>query len=956
MAAAVSEKVLPPDNSQEILTQLKKFVNASSYKGKISREELCCCALYLLQNLPSAHHAVLEYLCDLFDEAVNAHILEIELGSNVTGTMDKSREQLENIIQDVSSVLLGFIMSNSEAWSPIISAWSIELLGHISSKYSDRQGVPHSSSLNKLLQLWMTCQPTKILMEIATECFASMIGTSPDVCINALLEASVKHSPHFDWVVAHIGSCFPTTIITRVLMCGLKDFCHHGSAQTDHHTSSESIPKITSVVGILGHLASQHGQDIKKALLNLFQESLHNEDNPMYTSAVPYLLYLASMSNMLLKVITNEFVQILTPPVLNGLADKFSRLSAPVLQDKQGLLDLSVHLVMKTDIGAANMLNFLLDIADPPSDKKSQISPVVQQTCKYILDKLLALLHKTTHSRRIETEPDIPLLAALEPNTIHLCDQLINGKQVRTRWISSLLVCISAYCGENCAARILKHIFCNAQSYRQLRSFMQLQKEIEIQLPHIVLTTINQTMEALNSQSIEANRLMENLLNIVQWENSHHKTMGSSISRVLQNHMVTLARQLSHGNFKVTMTTIQIMNLIGFSTQSYDMGMVLQLCGSVVMYFYRCLTCTEPRLKMKSIHVCSQYLQKLSQLPSATSIVLRFLMEGALMQENANLLGSKVNMSKQTLTQKDKDSLLEENIKQASSVNLPQSHMTVFHAGVIGDGLRLPPKTNLIPLDQQIFNKQCLIEALLLCGCLEPGMPEHPLDSHHDMEVDHHHDQQPHTENSKKMLSSTASHTLAQILVHVAMPDTLYNDIPWPDEDFMRVTVQRDLSIKKTFDDNPILWDVMELVASANVGFMFCSCILRGIIAPLLMFWESSREVSTRNSPKELEASCRLLECMKRGNLLPEPLCYVGEIFSVVTPYQLHLILLGVWRYIMENRQIFDPEINKAVMAERCDGKYLGVIQAVLHNNIDKMGDLYTRFFPRGARIESTGS
>jgi integrator complex subunit 5 len=76
--------------------------------------------------------------------------------------------------------------------------------------------------------------------------------------------------------------------------------------------------------------------------------------------------------------------------------------------------------------------------------------------------------------------------------------------------------------------------------------------------------------------------------------------------------------------------------------------------------------------------------------------------------------------------------------------------------------------------------------------------------------------------------------------------------------------VCRDLSVKKTFDDNPILWDVMELVSSANVGFMFCSCILRGIIAPLLMFWESSREVSTRNSPQQLEASCRLVECMKR--------------------------------------------------------------------------------------------
>jgi hypothetical protein len=55
---------------------------------------------------------------------------------------------------------------------------------------------------------------------------------------------------------------------------------------------------------------------------------------------------------------------------------------------------------------------------------------------------------------------------------------------------------------------------------------MQLQREIEIQLPHIVTTTINQTMEALNSQSIEGTRLMENLLSIVQWETSHQKIMG----------------------------------------------------------------------------------------------------------------------------------------------------------------------------------------------------------------------------------------------------------------------------------------------------------------------------------------------------------------------------------------------------------------------------------------------
>ncbi len=32
------------------------------------------------------------------------------------------------------------------------------------------------------------------------------INTNPDVCIQCLLDSAVQHSPHFDWVVAYIGS------------------------------------------------------------------------------------------------------------------------------------------------------------------------------------------------------------------------------------------------------------------------------------------------------------------------------------------------------------------------------------------------------------------------------------------------------------------------------------------------------------------------------------------------------------------------------------------------------------------------------------------------------------------------------------------------------------------------------------------------------------------------------
>lgn len=57
-------------------------------------------------------------------------------------------------------------------------------------------------------------------------------------------------------------------------MCGLKDFCHHGNKRPDMESrGDEKVPKMDSVVDILGHLASKHRQDIRGALMKLFEVS-----------------------------------------------------------------------------------------------------------------------------------------------------------------------------------------------------------------------------------------------------------------------------------------------------------------------------------------------------------------------------------------------------------------------------------------------------------------------------------------------------------------------------------------------------------------------------------------------------------------------------------------------------------------------------------------------------------
>ena len=66
---------------------MRSFLHGvTSHGHNLSRSEgLARSALVLLRTLPTARHAVLEYLANLFDEAVNNYLLELDIGHKVTG-------------------------------------------------------------------------------------------------------------------------------------------------------------------------------------------------------------------------------------------------------------------------------------------------------------------------------------------------------------------------------------------------------------------------------------------------------------------------------------------------------------------------------------------------------------------------------------------------------------------------------------------------------------------------------------------------------------------------------------------------------------------------------------------------------------------------------------------------------------------------------------------------------
>ena len=100
--------------------------------------------------------------------------------------------------------------------------------------------------------------------------------------------------------------------------------------------------------------------------------------------------------------------------------------------------------------------------------------------------------------------------------------------------------------------------------------------------------------------------------------------------------------------------------------------------------------------KLKCCHSCQKVLRKLCGIgPCARKMILRFLLEGAVSPDHAPSFGSKVDdpgLTSQGRLQPMKPCLSESNRRQGSRFSLSRGHSTVFYAGIIGQGLKPPPR------------------------------------------------------------------------------------------------------------------------------------------------------------------------------------------------------------------------------------------------------------------------
>ncbi|XP_063342504.1 integrator complex subunit 5 [Pelmatolapia mariae] len=977
-------------STQELSQEIKSFISGvDTVQGrKLSVREHARCAVRLLRSVPACRGAVLEHLRGVYDEHVSAFLHNLETESNASTGVSSN---LEDIIQEIHGVLSEFIRLNPRAWAPLVSTWAVDLLGQLSSKHAGRRVAPHSSSLNELLQLWMSCAATRSLMEAYSQCLAAMLAWCPDACVDALLDTSVQHSPHFDWVVAHIGSAFPGTIISRVMACGLKDFCSHGAKDQGLLVmgvdKGSRVPKIGSVVGILGHLAAHHSDSIRKELLRMFQESLNPssplsptssstswESSPqLRRAAVPFLLQLAAMSPNLFGPVSAELVELLRPPVLLQLQAVLQGLPREELDNMLGLV---VHLISQSPSGGARVLRFLADTATPASVIISGPTPSphegVREGCDRLLQMLLLHLHKLVFNRTdgVEVNPHhsassqpqrvIPFLEELQSHVGQLCAETLRLERKRHLWLHQLLCLLSVYGGPSTATEALCQLLTQARNPEELALAWQLHTTLSSCMAGLIPAAIARSVAQIHTHTLGPRQLRQLLLNLaaaIQSQDEERRgATGAQSSMVVQvgsavsGHLHDFCPLLLHGDPAVSHAAVRLLSCSPLP-RTCSPAQLLQLSRAAVTHFFLALRRRGEGGKAgrdggqagEAVNCSVLLLSRFAAYsPLTLKSVLQQLVEGALHKGNTDLFGGQIaDMSGAPVPSPSVSpdlgaSLMDVNCRFGTTVNFSSSVWSVFHAGVIGKGLKARTITQLPDPSLVIQNIQILLAVIVKCcsssglnGSRSPSDPDEP-----------------------PPINAEAAKVVAVTLVENVCPDVANSELSWPPEEHARTTVERDIHIRRCFEAHPVLFPLLQVVAAGRPALCYCSAVLRGLLATLLAHWEASREASSTDSPWHLQASCLLVSCMGEGQLLPPVLANVHEAFPHLTPFEVRLLLLAVWEYVrgngpMPQKFVFSSEKGMFCRDFSRDGdvaRYVAPIHSVLHKNIDRLGHLCWRF------------
>ena len=114
------------------------------------------------------------------------------------------------------------------------------------------------------------------------------------------------------------------------------------------------------------------------------------------------------------------------------------------------------------------------------------------------------------------------------------------------------------------------------------------------------------------------------------------------------------------------------------------------------------------------------------------------------------------------------------------------------------------------------------------------------------------------------------------MMVENISPDIMYNGLPWPEEEFMKVTIERDLSITHLLIRHPITWTLLSMLAQARPALCYC-LVLVSAVAVSISHWAGLVTSRLSDHLAQVDSTRKVLELMAVEQLLTPQFALVPQ-------------------------------------------------------------------------------
>ncbi|GAM28378.1 hypothetical protein SAMD00019534_115540 [Acytostelium subglobosum LB1] len=226
-----------------------------------------------------------------------------------------------------------------------------------------------------------------------------------------------------------------------------------------------------------------------------------------------------------------------------------------------------------------------------------------------------------------------------------------------------------------------------------------------------------------------------------------------------------------------------------------------------------------------------------------------------------------------------------------------------------------------------------------------------------------------HDRDAQKTLNSDKLAILSEHIALRTLPSHMnpsydsYQDIlPKPS------TFDRDIYVRKLFQQNDILWDILEIVSLDGRELCKCLELVKALLVNAISYWYAEKYVVSPSKSSQFRHTCQLVRIIANAQLVPSPLGHSSELFDWITTEEISFILMTMWNFIKYHQPTPSQYSSSSTSASSSttttwqpiskrdfydEGNtlatpnlemYTQALKSIFHNHIKQLAPLYGRY------------